>query len=380
MTLSEEIRSKLLDKGASVVGFADLGELPEEDRRGYRYGIVIAVALAPEVVMGIRNGPTIEYYHEYKEKNNLLNELGKTAEGILMDKGFDALAKTTDVVKEDETNWTTELPHKTVATRAGIGWIGKCALLVTKEFGSAIRITSVLTNAELDTGEAINNSRCGECTICKDACPGNAVSGELWEVNKYRDEFFNPFNCRKAAREKAARIGVQATLCGQCIYKCPWTQHYLKNSLHSVIGGLELLPQVKPLWEGLREHHGNKSKEFSENLRNRSFENRVADFGHKAADHTFRIELISVDKFNSPIAYCISSLGNDHVGEVESIYIEPDYRGLYIGDLLMRNALKWMDDNGAKSKKLSVVAGNDVLGFYEKYGFKVRSMILQQVE
>lgn len=39
-----------------------------------------------------------------------------------------------------------EFPHKTAATRAGPGWVGKCALFITREYGSAIRRASVLTD------------------------------------------------------------------------------------------------------------------------------------------------------------------------------------------------------------------------------------------
>ena len=58
-------------------------------------------------------------------------------------------------------NLGAELPHKTVATRAGIGWIGKCALLVTEKYGSAIRLTTVLTDMDLETDQPINGSKCG---------------------------------------------------------------------------------------------------------------------------------------------------------------------------------------------------------------------------
>ena len=43
----------------------------------------------------------------------------------------------------------TVMPHKTVAVHAGLGWIGKSALFVTEKYGSAVRLTSVLTDAPL---------------------------------------------------------------------------------------------------------------------------------------------------------------------------------------------------------------------------------------
>jgi polyferredoxin len=45
----------------------------------------------------------------------------------------------------------------------------------------------------------MNNSKCGDCMVCMDACPERAVSGKLWEVGLYRDHFFDPVKCRKTA-------------------------------------------------------------------------------------------------------------------------------------------------------------------------------------
>ena len=141
---------------------------------------------------------------------------------------YKAIAQTREYVGSGENNDNTILPHKTVATRAGIGWIGKCALLVTDEYGSAIRLSSILTDAPLYTVLPINKSRCGDCMVCMDTCPGFAVLGKTWEVGLYRDEFFDSVKCRKTARDRAKqRFGVNITICGKCIEVCPYTQRYL---------------------------------------------------------------------------------------------------------------------------------------------------------
>lgn len=122
------------------------------------------------------------------------------------------------------------LPHKTIATRSGIGWIGKSALLVTKEFGSAVRISSILTNAPLKADKPINESRCGSCMTCTKACPGQAVKGRNWSVGVEREDYYDPELCYKKAREIAARVlNKEITLCGKCIYVCPYTQKYIRK-------------------------------------------------------------------------------------------------------------------------------------------------------
>jgi epoxyqueuosine reductase QueG len=92
--------------------------------------------------------------------------------------------------------------HKTVATRAGLGWIGKCALLVTEEYGSAVRITSVLTDAPLEVNKPVNNSNCGTCNNCVRNCPAEASSGDLWAAGMKRETFFDYLACRNKTIER----------------------------------------------------------------------------------------------------------------------------------------------------------------------------------
>jgi epoxyqueuosine reductase QueG len=231
MRLSLEIKEQLISNGASLVGFADLSSLPREQTKEFNSGVLVGVKIKPEVLVGINNGPTLEYYEEYKALNKLLNELDELAAEFLIRKGFSAYPQIQSNVEIDENTRRTVLPHKTVATRAGVGWIGKCALLVTKEYGSAIRISSVLTNASLDVGTPIDKSKCGDCQECKTACPAGAVSGGNWDVDKDRDEFFNAFECRETALMRSSKIGLlNETICGLCIVKCPWTKRYLRGN------------------------------------------------------------------------------------------------------------------------------------------------------
>jgi epoxyqueuosine reductase QueG len=228
--LNKEIKESLFQQGAALVGFADLSDLPEAIRDGYPYGISIAVELNPEIVKIIGNGPSIEYYDEYRKKNDFLNQLANNCSEFLKTKGFNALAKTQQIVISDEKTKRTKLPHKTVATKAGLGWIGKCALLITPEYGSAIRITSVLTNANLDVATPVIGSKCGECVECENICPAGAVTGKQWVPGIDRDEFYHALDCRDKIRERGVKFGLSEGTCGLCFWVCPWTQKHLQKS------------------------------------------------------------------------------------------------------------------------------------------------------
>ncbi|HSW57944.1 MAG TPA: hypothetical protein VLH15_06050 [Dehalococcoidales bacterium] len=228
-TLNQEIREYLLEEGASLVGFANLTELPENTRNNFPRGISIAVALSPASVQEIGQGLAQEYWKACSQVNAKLDELGLGAERFLKDRGFAAQARTTRVVKIDQTARTTDLPHKTVATRAGLGWIGKCALCITPGFGAAQRFTCVLTDAPLECGHPINQSGCGDCVVCQEICPSGAVSGHNWFAGLERDRFFDAAKCFNYIAEFRKTTGCADTTCGRCVKACPWTQKYLNN-------------------------------------------------------------------------------------------------------------------------------------------------------
>ena len=230
MKIEDEITQHAKANGAALVGFANLTVLPAQVRSYLPRAVAFAVALAPGIVARILKGPTKEYHAEYERVNTMLGELSTSLSHLLRGRGFMAVSSAATNEGIDPETHSTLLPHKTVATLAGIGWIGKCALLVTEQFGSAIRLNRVLTDAPLPTGKPVGESRCGDCRACVDACPGLAPTGDNWTCTKHRDTFFDASACRRAAREIAKRrTGILDTFCGICIAVCPWTQEYVKR-------------------------------------------------------------------------------------------------------------------------------------------------------
>lgn len=74
----------------------------------------------------------------------------------------------------------TPLPHKTVAVLSGISWIGKNNLLVTSEYGSALCLGVVLTDAPLNTTREVVENKCFKCKICVNICQENALEDTIW--------------------------------------------------------------------------------------------------------------------------------------------------------------------------------------------------------
>jgi epoxyqueuosine reductase QueG len=227
-SLMDEIRALLRGQGCTIVGFADLKSLSKEARQNFDYGIVIGLSYTRKAMEDNKNGLPAAYYAEFTPINKKLPLLANMTAQYLTDRCYKALAKVSSMVVQDE-DYRTVLPHKTVATLAGIGWIGKCATLVTTEVGSALRLTVVLTDAALECGFPVTESLCpDDCTVCADVCPGHAPLGGKWRAGVDRDVFFNAHACRPAARAHAkAALGIDETLCALCISNCPFTMKAL---------------------------------------------------------------------------------------------------------------------------------------------------------
>ncbi len=141
---------------------------------------------------------------------------------------------------------------------------------------------------------------------------------------------------------------------------------------------------IKPLWERLNEHHRALSPRFSSHYEMFTFERRKDDLLHKTKNGLMHICLAKDIDSVRYVGYCVTSLSKDRdcsVGEIESIYVENPYRSSGIGDTLMRKALEWLDSRGANVKRVAVGAGNEeVMPFYAKYEFYVRTTTLEQIK
>ncbi|MCL2254578.1 MAG: hypothetical protein FWC09_09055 [Lachnospiraceae bacterium] len=137
--LTHKIKQELYNLGADIVSFGDITELPADVRTGLPIGVSIAVSYPAEIIRGIANLPTQGYREWYDKLNERLDMIVSRGALLLSEIGYRATAQTREYVGFGENSDNTILPHKTVATRAGIGWIGKCALLVTEKYGSAGR-------------------------------------------------------------------------------------------------------------------------------------------------------------------------------------------------------------------------------------------------
>ena len=116
------------------------------------------------------------------------------------------------------------------AERAGVGWIGKNANLLTRGMGSWLLLGEILTTAALDPDEGPHAEFCGSCTACLDACPTGAIES-AGVVDAHRCISYWTIEHRGAIPEHK-RTGLADWIfgCDVCQSVCPWNVSFAQET------------------------------------------------------------------------------------------------------------------------------------------------------
>jgi len=110
------------------------------------------------------------------------------------------------------------------ATRAGLGWIGKNSMLISRRNGSYFFISELITNVELEYDYPMGGNYCGDCSLCIDVCPTGAIT-DLRVIDANRCISYltieNKTNIPEAFKGKYEKWIFGCDICQQV---CPWNK------------------------------------------------------------------------------------------------------------------------------------------------------------
>ncbi len=135
---------------------------------------------------------------------------------------------------------------------------------------------------------------------------------------------------------------------------------------------------IRPLWEALNRLHRERSADFKEHFRTTTFERRIEKFLALPDD---RLYVRAAEDSGAIVGYVVATVSAGGAGEIDSIFIEDEYRARGVGSALMDQALAWLSAAGCREISVGVAVGNEeAFGFYRRFGFYPRMTILVRKE
>lgn len=272
--LSKAIKKKALDLGFTGCGFSKAEALPEDARilktwleKGYhaRMGYMAnhfekrtdpaqLVEGARTVISLLYNyytdrvqedpdAPLLskyaygrDYHFVLKEKMNLLFDFIKSLHPETEGRVFVDSAPVLD---------------RAWAKKAGLGWIGKNSMLISRTAGSFVFIGEIILNLELPYNEIPEGDFCGSCTRCIEACPTGAILDNRTLDSQHCISYQTIENKGEISPELKGKLRGRVFGCDICQDICPWNRKAQVHREPAFDPDRELMELSKEDWQNL---------------------------------------------------------------------------------------------------------------------------------
>ena len=254
MSLTERIKQKGLDLGFDLVGVSDAGPLDFEEieyfnswlgngwagQMGYMHRNFNKRANPARLLEGARAvvcaGLCYKTDPEPKKTVSSDRPMGRIANYALYEDYHsfikELLRELVDFMKECSGRKdlkfkicvdSAPLAERSIASRAGLGFIGRNHMLINPEFGSQIFLGEIVTDLKLRPDRALK-SRCRGCDKCIRSCPTGALGF---------DGSFDATKCISyltieyegiIPKRLSGKMGCRLFGCDECVLVCPYEE------------------------------------------------------------------------------------------------------------------------------------------------------------
>ncbi len=201
------------------------------------------------------------YYNDQKQVDPEAPKISQYAYGedyhhVIKDKLKELIAFIQDEIGEVNGHGFVDsapVMDKAWAKKAGLGWIGKNANLITREQGSFFFIADLIIDLELEADGPITDY-CGTCTRCIDACPTDAiVQPYVVDGSKCISYLTIELKDELLPKEFAGKMDNWMFGCDICQDVCPWNRFSLLHNEERFQPSAPLLDLSKDDWQNLQE-------------------------------------------------------------------------------------------------------------------------------
>ena len=113
--------------------------------------------------------------------------------------------------------------EKSIAEKAGLGWVGKHTNLVNRRAGCWFFLGEIYTDLPLPADQAASD-HCGRCTACIDLCPTDAIVAP-YQLDARRCISYLTIELKESIPEPLRPLlGNRIYGCDDCLLACPWNR------------------------------------------------------------------------------------------------------------------------------------------------------------
>lgn len=135
----------------------------------------------------------------------------------------------------------------------------------------------------------------------------------------------------------------------------------------------EQLGALKELLQELAAFHNQVATSFAGDYPLFPLDEQIANMAEEMREDRALVAVLEED--DRLVGFAKASFMDRH-GEIDYLYVREHLRGTGLGRLLMDHMLAYLKANGVEFIEVRVVDGNPARGFYEEYGFRVRSLLM----
>lgn len=158
---------------------------------------------------------------------------------------------------------TAPILERSLARRAGLGWIGKNAMLINPLKGSYFLLGELFLDIDLVPNQNPVKNLCGNCTRCIDACPTDALISPS-ELNSNLCISYLTIESKKEIPEELTnKMSGYIFGCDICQDVCPWNKKFAYESNFS-----ETIPREWINNKSLVDLINMEQEEFSKTFKN----------------------------------------------------------------------------------------------------------------
>jgi epoxyqueuosine reductase len=119
---------------------------------------------------------------------------------------------------------TAPILERELASRAGLGWIGRNSMLIHPALGSFFYLAEILTGLDLPPDPPFAADRCGTCHRCRDACPTGCILPDRTIDARRCIAYWTIEHRGTIPEDMRPAIGRSVFGCDICQSVCPWNR------------------------------------------------------------------------------------------------------------------------------------------------------------